>query len=105
MPSKIFKVTVVQHWLYDCWIDPQGRPCDKDTPGARFVRARKVKAGTPGAKKIKTKSRKWYGRVPDSNNALPLSTNKVAAQQILAERVKKAELERAGICDHFQAHR
>src|SRR5262249_8253909 len=74
MPSNIFKVTVVQHWLYDCWIDPQGRPCDIDAPGARLVKARKVKAGTPGAKKVKKKSSKWYGRVPGSSRAVPLST-------------------------------
>jgi integrase len=105
MPSNIFKVTVIQHWLYDSWIDSQGRPCDKDSPGARFVKVRKVNAGTPGAKKVKKKSSKWYGRVPGSSKALPLSTNKVAAQQILAELVRKAELGRAGISDPFEVHR
>jgi hypothetical protein len=34
--------------LYDAWIDAEGRPCAKDTPGARFVKSRKVPAGTPG---------------------------------------------------------
>jgi integrase len=105
MPSNIFKVTVVQHWLYDAWIDSQGRPCNEDTPGARFVKARKVKAGTPGAKSKKKKSSKWYGRLPGSTKAVPLATNKVAAQQILAGLVKKAELGRAGISDPFEAHR
>jgi hypothetical protein len=105
MPSNIFKVTVVQHWLYDAWIDSQGKPCDKDAPGARFVKARKVKAGTPGAKKVKKKSTKWYGRIPGSSKAVPLSRNKIAAQQILAELVRKAELGRVGICDPFEKHR
>ena len=41
MASNLFKITVVQHWLYDCWIDRKGWPCAKDTPGARFVKARK----------------------------------------------------------------
>src|SRR5262249_1130887 len=36
---------------------------------------------------------------------IPLSANKVAAQQILAELVRKAELGRVGIIDPFEAHR
>ena len=90
MASSLFKVTVVQHWLYDCWIDPQGRPCAEDAPGARFVRSRKVRAGTPGAVKVTKKSKKWYGRVQGSREPVPLSPNKVAAQQILAERLERA---------------
>src|SRR5262249_45196727 len=105
MASNLFKVTVVQHWLHNCWIDAAGRPCDKGTPGARFVKARKVKAGTPGAKKVKKKSGKWYGRVPGCKQPVPLSTNKVAAQQLLAELVRKAELARAGVVDPFERHR
>src|SRR5262249_16936617 len=104
MALSVFKITVIQHWLHNCWIDPEGRPCDKDTPGARFVKARKVKAGTPGARKVKKKSGKWYGRVPGSRQPVPLSANKVAAQQLLAERIRKAELGRAGIIDPFEEH-
>jgi integrase len=102
---NVFKVAVVQYWLRDCWIDPQGQPCGKDPPGARFVKSRKVMAGTPGAKKVKKKSSKWYGRVPGSPRPVPLSTNKTAAQQMLAELVRKAELGRVGIVDPFEAHR
>src|SRR5262245_41632446 len=105
MASGLFKVTVVQYWLRDCWVGPDGRPCENDAPGARFVRARKVPKGTPGAKKVKKKSGKWYGRVPGSPKAVPLSANKVAAQQLLAALVRKAELGRAGICDPFEEHR
>src|SRR5262245_33178754 len=105
MASSLFKVTVVQHWLHDCWIDTDGRPCDKGTPGARFVKSRKVPAGTPGARKVKKKSGKWYGRLPGSTRPVPLSANKVAAQQLLAEMVKKAELGRAGLGDPFEDHR
>src|SRR5262249_14960558 len=104
VPS-VFKVTVVQYWLRDCWIDPQGHPCGKDTPGARFVKSRKVKAKTPGAKKVKKKSSKWYGRVPGDTRPVPLSANKVAAQHLLAALVNKAELAKAGISDPFEAHR
>ncbi len=105
MASSLFKVTVVQHWLYDCWIDGDGRPCEQNTPGARFVKSRKVPAGTPGARKVKKKSGKWYGRLPGSTKPVPLSSNKVAAQQLLAEMVKKAELGRAGILDPFEEQR
>jgi integrase len=103
--ASIFKITIVQYWLRDCWIDREGLPCDQETPGARFVKSRKVKAGTPGAKKVKKKSRKWYGRVPGRTKPVPLSANKVAAQQLLAELVRKAEFGRAGIIDPFEAHR
>src|SRR5262245_41730454 len=105
MASNLFKVTVVQYWLHDCWIDAEGRPCDRNTPGARFVKSRKVPAGTPGAKKVTKKSSKWYGRVPGSTKPVPLSTNKVAAQQLLAALVRKAELGRAGLNDPFEGHR
>jgi hypothetical protein len=46
MPS-VFKVTVIPHWLRNCWVGPDGQPCPEGTPGARFVKAHKVKAGTP----------------------------------------------------------
>src|SRR5262249_36055471 len=105
MPSNLFKVTVVQYWLYDCWIDPQGRPCAEADPGARFVESRKVKACTPGAVKVSKKSKKWYGRVPGSRKPVPLSANSVAAQQMLAAVTRKAELGRAGITDPFEDYR
>ena len=66
MASSLFKVTVVQHWLYDCWIDPQGRPCAEDAPGARFVRSRRVPAGTPGAVKVTKTSKKTGSPRPGS---------------------------------------
>ena len=77
----------------------------RGAPGARFVKARKVKAGTPGAVKVNKKSSKWYGRAPGSSKAVPLSRNKVAAQQLLAELVRKAELGRVGLGDPFEDHR
>src|SRR5262245_61072758 len=104
MGSSLFKVTVIQYWLHDAWIDPDGKPCTKGTPGAGFVKSRKVKKGTPGARKVKKKSGKWDGRVPGSTKPVPLSANKVAAQQMLAGLVRKAELGRAGIGDPFEEH-
>jgi integrase len=105
MSSSLFKITVVQHWLHDYWIDPQGRPCIEGALGSRFVKTRRVPAGTPGALKVKKKSKKWYGRVPGKRQPVPLSANKVAAQQLLAALVNKTELGRAGILDPFEEHR
>ena len=78
--ASVFKVTIVQYWLRNAWIGPDGMPCAEDAPAARFVKARKVPKGTPGARKVKKKSGKWYGRVPSSTKPVPLSANKVAAR-------------------------
>jgi hypothetical protein len=43
--------------------------------------------------------------VPGSPKPEPLATNKVAAQQLLAQKVRKAELRKANIFDPFEAHR
>src|SRR5262245_10137530 len=80
--ANIFKITVIQYWVYDCWIDTEGRPCDKDAPGARFVKSRKVKAGTPGAQKVKKRSGKWYGRVPGNTRPVPLAANQGAHEMV-----------------------
>ena len=69
------------------------------------MKARKVKPGTPGAEKVKKKSKKWYGRVPGNRQPVPLSANKTAAGQMLAALVNKAELGKAGIRDPFEEHR
>src|SRR4051794_30815709 len=100
-----FKVTVVQYWLYDAHVGPDGLPCDKDAPGARFVKSRKVPKGTPGAKKVTKKSGKWYGRLPGSTKPIPLSKNRAAALQILAQKTTKAGLVEAGIIDPYEDHR
>jgi hypothetical protein len=103
MPN-VFKVTVVQYWIRNAWIGPDNKPCDKDTPGAKFVKSRKVPKGTVGAVKVNKKSGKWYGRATSGAKPVPLSSNKTAAQQLLADLVKKAELGRAGIVDPFEEH-
>jgi integrase len=86
-------------------LDGSGFPCPEGTIGARFAKRRRVKPGTPGAKKVKSKSKKWYGRLPGKTNPVALSTNKVAAQQMLAALVNKAELGKVGIRDAFEDHR
>jgi integrase len=103
--SSLFKITVVQHWIHDCWIGPDCLPCAKDALSARFVKSRRVPPGTPGAKKVKKKSGKWYGRDPKTGKPVPLSSNKVAAQQMLGEMLHKAALAKVGISDPFEAYR
>jgi len=65
---------------------------------------KQVPKGTAGARKVKEKSAKWYGRPRSGANPVPLCTNKTAAQIMLNELVKKAELAGVGVCDPFEAH-
>jgi len=58
--------------------------------------------------KIKTKSKKWWGRYRDEDGVerrVPLAVDKAAAQAMLNELVKKAERRAAGIVDRFDEHR
>src|SRR5262245_1597026 len=76
----------------------------------RYVDAggKRVKKGTPGAQKVKSKARCWYGVWTDVNGVRhrrKLSANRTAANQMLAELVRKTELARAGIIDPFETHR
>ncbi|SRR5579883_1364291 len=66
---------------------------------------RQVPKGTPGARKVKEKTAKWYGRVPGAAKPIPLCRNKGAAEIMLNERVKKAELEKVGVKDAYEPHR
>src|SRR5262245_435312 len=69
---------------------------------------RRVPKGVPGARKVKRKSAKWYGSYTDADGlpqCVPLSANKTAAQQMLNELVRRAELGKVGIVDPFEQHR
>ena len=58
--------------------------------------------------KIKTKSKKWWGRFRDENGCekrVPLAADKTAAQAMLNERVKKVERRLAGLFDPYEHHR
>src|SRR4051812_17978489 len=60
----------------------------------------RVKKGTPGSRKVKQKSSKWYGQYVDASGKrqrVPLSTDKVAARQMLAALERKAELIRSKV--------
>jgi integrase len=82
--------------------------------GQRFARFKDRKGKTVEAPlnddgtRIQLLSKKWYGEYKDADGVeqcVPLSTDKTAAGQMLAELVKKAELGKAGISDPFEAHR
>ncbi len=63
---------------------------------------------TRDGRKYLKPAKKWYGQFADADGItrrVPLSANKEAARQMLAERVKQVELEKAGVRDPFAAHR
>ncbi len=58
--------------------------------------------------KVKTKSKKWWGRYRDENGVerrVPLAIDKAAAQAMLNELFKKVERRVAGLIDRFDEHR
>ncbi len=59
-------------------------------------------------KKIKTKSKKWWGQYKDANGKLkcvPLAIDKIAAQTMLNNLVKQIEREKAGLVDPTDSQR
>ena len=59
-------------------------------------------------RKIKTNSKKWWGRFRDANGydkRVPLATDRAAAQAMLAEYVRRAEREKVGIIEPTDEHR
>jgi hypothetical protein len=69
---------------------------------------KRVPKGTPGAKRVRRRSRKLYAAgVPGwpKGKRVPLASDKTAASQMLAELVRQAERGMAGIADRFQEHR
>ncbi len=78
---------------------------------ARFKdrQGRTIEAPLTGdGRRVRLLSRKWYGTYRGADGAehcVPLSTDKTAAGQMLADLVRKAELKKANISDPFEAHR
>jgi integrase len=65
-------------------------------------RGKRVPKGTPGARKIRERARKWYGQgIPGlpPRKRVPLAADKTAAQQMLADLVRKGERGEAGLED------
>jgi integrase len=58
--------------------------------------------------RVKSKSKKWWGRYKDENGIecrVPLAVDKTAAQTMLNELVRKTERRAAGLIDRFDEHR
>lgn len=59
-------------------------------------------------KRVKAKSKKWWGRFRDDSGRerrVPLAADKMAAETMLNELVRKTERTKAGIIDHYDEHR
>src|SRR5262245_54615176 len=85
-------------------ITHKGKPHARFLDDGRLVIAPLTRKGD----RIRLLSKKWYGEFRDADGILrcvPLSTDKTAAQQMLAELVRKAELKKANISDPFEDHR
>jgi integrase len=77
----------------------KGRPAVRfKGTGGRTVVAFLTKKGD----RYRMHSPKWYGWV--AGQAVPLCTNKTAAELMLAELVKKAEMGQRGVADPFEEH-
>ena len=73
-------------------VDEKGRACRRRLPGARRIRER---------------SRKWYGEFRDVEGVarrIPLATDKAASQAMLNEIVRKVERKQAGLYDPYEEH-
>ena len=58
--------------------------------------------------KVKTKSKKWWGRFRDvtgREKRVPLSVDRMAAQSMLNERVRRVEREKVGLIEPTDEHR
>jgi integrase len=68
---------------------------------------KRVTKKTPGVKKTKRRSEKWYGRftVAGKEFRLPLSTSKETAGRMLTAEKNKAELASVGYADPFEEHK
>ena len=59
-------------------------------------------------RKIKTKSKKWWGQYKDAHRRLkrvPLTVNKTAAQAMLTQIVQRVDREKAGLIDPTEDQR
>ncbi len=67
----------------------------------------RTKAGTPGSRKVRNRSKLWYGRYRDAAGIVcevKLASNKPAAQTMLSDLIREAERGKAGIVDPFAKH-
>jgi integrase len=87
--------TRVTWWLKNVWL-LGGQIVAEGTPGAKFVKQRRVPANTPGAVKIKTKERALSVQLPGEKTRRRLATNKTVAIQ---EHARLLDLQERGELD------
>src|SRR3712207_3079401 len=69
---------------------------------------RQVPKGTPGARKVKERTPKWYGQYTDADGRrrrVPLSTDKAASRRMLSDIETRVARGLAGMDDKFAEHR
>ena len=72
------------------------------------AQGRQVRKGTPGAKRVREKSKTYWGRVPDANGksrGVPLCDDADAAESMLAAMKERAKRIKRGDVDPFEVHR
>lgn len=75
---------------------------------ANLYRKHIVTTDPKTGERVNGKSKKWWGRFRDElgiDRRVPLATDKLAAQAMLNELVKKSELRAAGVLDRYDEHR
>jgi integrase len=66
-----------------------------------------TKPDPKSGKRIKRKTRKWYGKFRDTDgieHRIPLCTDKTAAQSMLNDEIRKAERRSSGLTDPHERH-
>ena len=72
------------------------------------AQGRQVRKGTPGARRVREKSKTFWGRVPDANGkvrSVVLCDDADAAESMLAAMKEKAKRIKRGDIDPFEDHR
>ena len=72
------------------------------------IHGRRAKKDTPGAQRVREKSKKWYGEYKDAQGITrraPLMTDKAASQAKLNELVRNEERRSVGLFDPYEEHR
>src|SRR5438128_44389 len=99
MPA-VFKVVVSGYRT------PHGRKCKKHDAVTRGPDGKEVVRR--GYKRIKKKSRNWYGQFVDAQGntrRVPLCPDKAAAEQLLAKHITDVAMGKNGLIDRFAEHR
>ena len=72
------------------------------------AQGRQVRKGAPGARRVREKSKTYWGRVPDANGkprGVALCDDEEAAEEMLAAMKQRAKRIKRGDIDPFEVHR